>query len=481
MEIVPIPVLSGLSVDGRPDVRVALPINMVPVPGQEGIADGYLKPAEGIQTLTTGPGVDRGGIVWGDSSGLGGGVHYRVMGTKLVSVSATGVITVIGDVGGSGPVRMDFSFSLLGILSSGVLWYWSGSVLVQVTDVNVPANLVDMVWVDGYWLVTNGSVIAASTLADATVFNALNYSGTDRPDPIKALLKVLNEVHVVSRSFIDVFQNIGGSGFPFQRVNNAVITQGAIGTRTACVFADKVAVLGGGRSASNNEEAVSVHLAHNAQSSRISTLEIDRILTEYTTAELEAAFVESAVYPGTRFLFIHLPDRTLVYDAIASAAIGQPVWHIRTSAFQDFSLYRARYITRAHDAWVVGDVNSYAIGIWVQTTSQHYGVPVRWEFSTPMFRNKGMGATLHQLELLALTGAVTAGTNPTIATSYTEDGELFSRDYAISSGAIGERSKKLMWLNLGRWNGFRIHRFRGDSASRLSVLLINAGISPLRY
>lgn len=98
-----------------------------------------------------------------------------------------------------------------------------------------------------------------------------------------------------------------------------------------------------------------------------------------------------------------------------------------------------------------------------------------------MLRNKGVGATLHQLELLALTGSVVLGTNPTIATSYTEDGELFTRDYAIPSGAIGERAKKLMWLNLGQWKGFRIHRFRGDSASRLAVLLINAGISPLRF
>lgn len=481
MEIVPIPVLSGLYVDGRPDVRVALPVNMVPIPSQEGIADGYLSPAEGIQALALGPGVDRGGVVWGDSSGTGGGVHYRVMGTDLVSVTATGAITTIGSVGGSGPVRMDFSFDRLGILSGGLLWYWNNTTLIQVTDVNIPASLIDMVWVDGYWMVTDGTVIAVSTLADPTTFNAASYSGTDRPDPIKALLKVLNEVHVVSRSFIDVFQNVGGTGFPFSRVNNAVITKGAIGTRTACVFDDKVAVLGGGRSASNNEELPSIHLAHNAQSLRISTLEIDRLLTGYTTAQLAAVFVESVVHPGARFLFVHLPDRTIVYDAMASAVVGQPVWHIRTSALQGFSLYKARYITRAHDTWVVGDTSSSAIGTWVHTGSQHYGLPVRWEFSTPMLRNKGVGAALHQLELLALTGAVTIGTNPTIATSYTEDGELFTQDYAIPSGAIGDRAKKLLWLNLGRWNGFRIHRFRGDSASRLSALLINAGISPLRF
>lgn len=472
---VPIPVMAGVYVDDKPDVRVALPYNMVPVPGQEGVADGYLRQADGISLLGTGPGVDRGGHVWD-------GVHYRVMGTRLVSVSATGMVTDIGDVGGTGPVRLANSFDRLGIVSNGFLWLYDGATLLKVTNVNIPANLIDGVWIDGYWIVTDGEDMAASTLADPEIFNADSYSGTDRPDPIKALLKINNELHVVSRSFIDVFQNSGDStGFPFKRVNGAVITKGALGTRTACVFNNTVALLGCGTSAGNpdQKEVPSVYAAANASTVRIASMEVDRTLAGYTEDELADAFVEAVIDIGCELLFIHLPDRTLVYDAIASAKSQYPVWHVRGSGLDDFSRYRAHYITRAFGAWVVADPDSEALGVWDPTQSQHYGEVSRWEFHTGMLRNGTKGAVMHKLSLLGLTGVVASGSG--ISTAHTEDGVNYSMERYVSSGEAGERKKRIEWRKLGNWHGYRIQRFRGDSGSRLAVLSVDAEISPLRY
>ena len=53
----------------------------------------------------------RGGINWND------GNLYRVMGTKFCSVAADGAVTVLGDVGGTGQVSLDYGFDRIAIVS----------------------------------------------------------------------------------------------------------------------------------------------------------------------------------------------------------------------------------------------------------------------------------------------------------------------------------------------------------------------------
>ena len=90
-----VPILNGIFTDNAADFRTSYPVNMVPVPKNTGISSGYLRPAEGAIQLGASSGTSRGGINWND-------VCYRVMGTKLVSVDAAGVETVLGDVGAGG-------------------------------------------------------------------------------------------------------------------------------------------------------------------------------------------------------------------------------------------------------------------------------------------------------------------------------------------------------------------------------------------
>lgn len=95
-----IPIVQGVYSDMVADFRTAYPRNLTAVPKQSGVSQGYLRSDEGIVQFATGQGVDRGGINWN-------GTQYRVSGTKLVTVSTSGVVNVLGDVGGSGPVSMD--------------------------------------------------------------------------------------------------------------------------------------------------------------------------------------------------------------------------------------------------------------------------------------------------------------------------------------------------------------------------------------
>lgn len=468
-----VPILSGIYADNTPELRTAYPVNMVPVPKASGISNGFLRPGDGIVANGTGPGVDRGGINWN-------GVCYRVMGTKLVTVSSNGTVTVLGDVGGptNTLVTFDYSFDLLAIASGTRLYYWNpvSSTLTQVTDPDLGIVL-DVCWVDGYFMTTDGEFLIVTELSDPTQVNPLKYGSSEvDPDPVVALLKLRNEVYALNRNTIEVFDNIGGNVFPFARIDGAQIQKGVVGTFACCVFTERIAFLGGGRN-----EAPSVYVGAAAMAQKISTQEIDNLLMQYTEAQLATVKLESRNDKAHQHLYVHLPDRTIVYDAAASEALEQPVWFTLTTAVVGFSQYRARNLVWCYDKWLVGDPQSSSIGYLVQDTGHHWGQQVRWEFGTIIVYNEGNGAIFNRLELVALTGSVALGKNPQISTSYSVNGLSWSQDRSISVGTIGNTAKRLAWFQQGHMRNWRIQRFRGDSDAHVSFARLEAQIEALAY
>jgi hypothetical protein len=463
-------IVNGIYTDNGPDIRTSYPVNMMPVPKQSGISNGFLRPADGIVSNGTGPGIDRGGINWN-------GVCYRVMGTKLVTVASNGAVTVLGDVGGptNTLVTMDYSFDRLAIASGGRLYYWNGA-LTQVTDPDLGVVL-DVVWVDGYFMTTDGTSLVVTELTDPTQVNPLKYGSSEvDPDPVVALLKLRNEVYALNRNTIEVFDNVGGDFFPFNRIDGAQITKGVVGTHACCVYLEAIAFLGSGRN-----EQPGVYLGANATATKISTQEIDQILLGYTEAQLATVKMEARNDKNHQHLYIHLPDRTLVYDAAASEELQDRVWFTLTTSQVGFSQYRARNFVWAYDKWLVGDPQSNSVGYMVQDVGSHWGQVVRWEFGTVIVYNDSMGAIFNAMELVALPGRVALGIDPIISTSYSVDGVSWSQDRPIRVGTTGSTSKRLCWFQQGHMRNWRIQRFRGDSQAHLSFVRLEAQLEPLAY
>ena len=465
-----IPILNGIYTDNGPDIRTSYPVNLVPVPKKSGISNGFLRPGDGLVANGTGPGIDRGGINWN-------GVCYRVMGTKLVTVASNGAVTVLGDVGGpvNTLVTMDYSFDRLAIASGGRLYYWNGA-LTQVTDPDLGVVL-DVVWVDGYFMTTDGTSLVVTELSDPTQVNPLKYGSSEvDPDPVVALLKLRNEVYALNRNTIEMFDNVGCEFFPFQRIDGAQIQKGVIGTFGCCVYLETIAFLGSGRN-----EQPGIYLGANAQAQKISTQEIDMLLLNYTEAQLATVKLEARNDKNHQHLYVHLPDRTVVYDAAASEALGEQVWFTLTTSQIGFSQYRARNLVWAYDKWLVGDPQSSTIGYMVQDIGSHWGQIVRWEFGTLIAYNEGNGAIFNELELVALTGRVALGVDPIISTSYSVDGLAWSQDRPIRVGTTGSTKKRLAWFQQGHMLNWRIQRFRGDTQAHLSFARLEAQIEALAY
>lgn len=464
-----IPILSGSFTDKNGDFRTAIPLNLVPVPKPQGISNGYLRPAPGIAPFGQGPGADRASINWR-------GVCYRVMGTKLVQVATDGSHIVLGDVGGSGQSHMDYSFDRLSIQSSGKLFYWDLTALTEVTDPDLGIVL-SHIWVDGYFMTTDGENLVVTELGDPTSVNPLKYGSSEiDPDPVKAVLKLRNEPQAVNRYTIETFDNRNATGFPFQRNENAQIPKGAIGTFACCIFEESVAFVGGGR-----RESLAVYLGNSGEAVKISTQEIDKILKQFTEAQLEEIVCEVKVHENFNQLHIRLPDRTLVYDYASSIIMKTPVWFELGSGVEARAKHRQCNMVWCYDKWIVGDTSSSDIGFLDDSSGDQWGDIVRWEFHTGILYNKSRQAIIKEIELVCLTGRVALEADPSIWMSHTEDGRTYSQPRFVKVGKQGDRTLPVIYLNCGLIRNWRIQRFQGTTDSHLSIARLEAEIEPLKF
>lgn len=465
-----ISVLQGTSTDRQSDYRVEYPVNMVPVALKQGVSAGYLAPTEGIEYLAGTPGADRGARNWL-------GVCYRVSGERLIRILSDNTVEDLGRIPGSGYVTLHNSFDYLSISGgSGLYLYNDADGLQQVTDVDLGV-VTDHRFVDGYFLTTDGEFIVATELNDPFSVNPIKFGSSEvDPDPVVALLSVRNEPHAVNRYTIEAFENIGGTGFPFRRIEGAQIQRGAVGTHTCCVFLEAMAFVGSGRN-----ESLSVWLGRSGQSTKISTREVDLILEGYTEEQLSQQRIEPRTSSGLQQLWIHLQDHTLVYDATSSAEFGKPVWYVLQTSLDPWapSRYLAIHPVWCYSKWIVGDPSGSRVGQLVKEQAHHWGSAVAWGFTTEIAFNGGKGLQFHDMELFALTGRVDHGKAPSLYTQYSLDGETWSQRKYIKSGTNGQTKKRLVWIGQGSMRTMRIQRFSGTSETRLSVARLEARTEPL--
>lgn len=469
-----VPILAGLYADSSAEMRTGYPRNMVPVPKQTGVDDGYLKPADGVLQVGTGPGVGRGGINWR-------GVLYRVMGDQLCSIDASNVVTPLGRVGGTGQVMLDYGFDRLAIASGGTLFYWDGSKLTPVTDGNI-GTVIDVKWLAGYFVCTDGVNVTVTNLNDPTTGSPLAYGSAEGdPNPIKAVDSLRGELYVFTRYSIQVFRNVGAQvslstvqSFPFQVINEAEVPKGPIGTFSYTPVGDTFYFVGSGRG-----EAPGVYKMVPANTEKVSTREIDRILLGYTEAQLAQVVMEVRVDRNHQLVYMHLPDQTWVFDTIGSLIVGDYVWYQLDSGLLTRSTYRARNLVWCYDRWNVEDPTSTAFGVLTDAVGSHYGSAIGWEVTTPMLYNQGGDAIIHELELVTLPGRVPLGADPSVWTQYTYDGEDWSLEKVAKAGKQGQRNKRIGWRQQGRIRNYRMQRVRGTSDAHLPILRLEAKVEPL--
>lgn len=474
----------GSYTDAGAEWRTSYPRNLVPTIKESGISQMFLRSAEGLtrfdQNAPVMTGHDRGGINWQ-------GTCYRVIGSNFVSVSASGSVTVLGQVPDDGnPVAMDYGYSNqgIGIVSGKTLWFYtiqlpSGSTgalaLRQCTDSNVGAPI-DLIWMAGYFVLTDGKSVYVTQLANQFTFNTQLFgSSSNQPDPINGLWKFRNELYVGNRYQIPILDNVGGTGFPFSENQGATIQKGVIGPYAKCLTSQGFAFLGGAR-----DEAPSVWLSAGLGiAQNIATREIQKLIKTYTETQLATATLEYWAEDEQQFTYLHLPDYTLAYDVAGSQAAQQPLWFLLDSSNDGTGAWRAWHPVYCYGKFLMGDKTDQRIGFLDQTTAAQYGVNARWQFDTIFAYNKAKGFTVTALELIGTYGRAATGEIDTMSMQYTNDGQKWSAPKFISMGAQGQTGKRAQWRPKHFFRNFRGYRFAGFNAAPISFAALEADGEPM--
>lgn len=476
---VPIPIANGYYISESLPISAQECANLYPnIVQTQGLSQETLFGTPGISQLTTT------GLVQQENRGshVKNGIPYFVNGTTLYRVNRTinadlsesFTAVALGTVAGGGRVSMADNGTQLMVLVPGGNGYIynedAGTPFQQITDVDFTANGAPqyVVFLDGYFVVTTDSKkFIVSSLNDGLSWNALDFGSAEAdPDDIVAPNVFKNQLFILGSEVIEVFQNIGGAFFPFQRVNGFIINKGLAAPASIVNVADTFMFIGGGV---NESPAVWQLAGSSAQ--KVSNTAIDFALSEATDAEIQMAFSFSYFQKGANFIGFTVGDNTFVYDTISTR------WHQRKSNIDDIQRrYRVNSLVTAYGRVLVGDSVDGRIGELSANIYTEYGNDIKRVFSTPNFPGSGRIAFA---ELTCESGVGNADrSNPMVGMEISDNGgKTYKYMLNRALGKIGEYAMRAIWYKLGRFSRYRMIRFTISDPVKVVIIKLEVGVA----
>jgi hypothetical protein len=447
------------------DYRDALPVNMYAVERQLLGAAGYMLSYPGLTQLGTGEGIDRGAIYNERFSD-----QYRLSGTELVSVDASGNTSVLGSITGTDQATLSaYSFNTQCVVAGGNAYLYSpvdGFSKITDTDIGTP---IDVVWTSpGFYFFTDGEYLYHTDLASESSINPLSFATAEfMPDKSLGLsLNAENKIMVWGRDSLEYFvYNAQATGFAFTRLETRAQKIGIVATHAKCEVGGKFYITGG-----RKDDAVSVHIIGTGSAQKISTREIDKILKQYTEPGLSNMRMEGRTEDNIAFILIHLPNETLCFNENVALKFGiGKAWTILKSDVYGNTPYRA--INGVNDArsskWVYGDKQADTIGYLDNNTCTHYDEISEWLIYGPFLRLETL--SMDQIEIETIPGH-TLTEDAKVALSFSYDGLTYGHEEWLEYGNVNEYDKRFFARALGYvpdWVGFKL---RGATRSRMAFL-----------
>lgn len=417
----------------------------------------------GITLSDTAGGINRG-------SCLMGGIPYLVQGTSLCSLDSGLNLTVLGTITGTTRVSMATNGTKLVIVVPGETAYVYEAAtgnLSSITDVDFILSDT-VVYKDGYFVFTasNGSVFFNSGLNDPENFSALDFGTAEiNPDKIVAAHVNHNELFILGEETVELFQNIGGAGFPFQRIPGANIQKGCHAKHSVVEFDNTFLFAGGGK----DEKTAIWKVTGSSSAVKISTSAVDRVIQGYTKAQISTIFAHTYAQDGNFFAVFTFPDRTFVYEATASAHIGRPVWHERQTGVTN-AKWRVNSIITAYGKHIVGDNVDGRVGYLDKSVFTEYGNTIFRQKTTLPVPSDFWG----DLELTMEAGVGDVD-DPEVRLDWSDDGgRTWGSELFRGFGKVGEYFRRVIWRRLGDTPKYRVLRFTVTDPVKVVMIKLEA-------
>jgi hypothetical protein len=451
--------IKGDKIDANVDYRDALPVNMYAVKKEILGAKGYMLACPGITQFGTGSGVDRGAIY---NERLE--KQFRVSGSELISVGSDGATTTLGGISGIKQAAMPYSFNTQAIIVDGKMWLYSSGLLTQVTASGIGAPI-DGTWIDGYYFLTDGENLYHTELTNEAAVNGLSYATAEfMPDNSLGVGKTQdNKVIVFGRYTLEYFVNVATDNFAFKRLETRAQKIGIVATHAKCEAAGDWYIVGG-----RKEEALGVHIVGASTVRKISTREIDKLLSRYTETDLSDIRVEARKEDGTTLVIVHLPYETLCFNREIAEEFGiEYAWTRLQSGVQVEGAYIGIncVVDPRNGKFVLGSRTTSNIGHLDDSTFAQFGDIQEAVIYSPFVNLETKSVDEIRLETIAGRNTIN---DAKVFVSMSKHGDIFGQEYSMAYGAPHDYQKKFIMRRMGyvdSWAGFK---FRAATKSRLS-------------
>ena len=447
----------------------------------EGLAQQVLFGTPGIKQVTTTATI--GQVNRGSHTKTG--IPFFVNGTTLYRVDRTVDIegvetftnTALGTVSGTSRVFMASNDNQLMIVVPNGNGYifdeTSGTPFQQISDPDFSAfgAILGLAVIDSFFIVnTDQKALIASDPNNGLSWNALNFT-TFKSDPtsLPGIIVVNSQLFAVGQNVTGVYNNQGASvGFPLTQLNDYEFDKGVFAPFTLVKSNQTFMMIGGGV---DESPAVWQYVGNGYK--KISTPALDALLDAFTDVEISEAFAETYGKRGAFFVAFTIAERTFVYD------LATGLWHERKSVKNEIdSRWRVNSMTTAFGHVLVADDIDGRIGIMDNDILTEYGDEIRRVVSSPNFSDGLNSRRVSMIELTVESGVGNADRpDPVVSMDISDDGgKTFKYQRARNIGKIGETNKRAVWYKNGRFDRFRILRFRLSDPVKAVIIRLDADI-----
>ena len=383
---------------------------------------------------------------------------FVVSGSELYKVDVNKTATLLGNIGAPG--NIDIDSNTIGVVvvnePNAYTYTLSTDTFAQITDVDfTDRGAGDVEFLDNFLLFRepdSGRFFGAD-LGSLTSFDALNFATAEaNPDDLNGMKVDHRQIILTGPKSVQIFENTGATGFPFEAAINGYIEQGCLNGRTLSKQDNSVFWLA---------DDYSVRKLDGVTPVRVSTHAIEQKLFDIT---ISAANGFTYSQDGHLFYVISSPEGTYSYDATT----GQ--WHERQTYAKDF--WHPRSHAQAFGLELFGDSTSNKIGFADPTAYDDFGAIQRMEWTYQPVYAEGRTAFHKRLEVVVETGVgltTGQGSDPEVMMEFSDDaGQTWESLPNRSLGAIGNYEERVIWHGLGS-SEHRVYRGAVSDPIKMTV------------
>lgn len=379
-------------------------------------------------------------------------VHARFV-KSLEQFSATGA----GSLPGTKRIMMAANSAQLCVIipeSSDVINAYIADLTAQtpnqtvavVTDVGFDGPVQSLAYSDGYFVFVkkNSRKFFVSELNDGTSYDSTKNASFEADGGNAVGCYVMGDIlYVFGVERGQAYQNIGGSGFPFQKIPGASFNKGLISPYAIADINGVIFFCGQGKN-----ERPRIFVTDGGEPQRVSNPGIEDTIAGYDQSVLDQTCAWTYSEDDEEFVVFCFPDKKVFVYGVRSK-----LWHERNS-FDSISgevvPWRADTALKISNKLIVADTIEDKVGYLDKTIYTEYGQDNVRQFVTPNLDNDGQPFWVDALELVCESG-YSGDTDALISMDFSTDGgHTFSEPMERAVGKTGQYNKRVIWNSLGR-------------------------------